>query len=48
MSAIETHNTPSLVEMWQFIGRNLNPIGMMPDKASLDHLQTIFRIENIR
>ena len=39
MSVIETHNTPSLVEMWLFIGSNLNPIGMMPDKASLDYMQ---------
>jgi hypothetical protein len=40
MSVIETPNTPSLVEMWQFIDRNLNSIGMMPDKASLDDMQT--------
>lgn len=40
MSVIETHTTPSLVEMWQFIDRNLNPIGMMQDKASLDYMQT--------
>ena len=40
MSTIETHSTPSPVEMWQFINRNLNPIGMMPDKASLDYMQT--------
>ncbi|MDE1844826.1 MAG: hypothetical protein KGI10_05795 [Thaumarchaeota archaeon] len=40
MSVTETYNTPSLVEMWQFIDRNLNPIGMMPDKASLDYMQT--------
>lgn len=43
MSVIETPSNPSLVEMWQFIDRNLNPIGMMPDKASLDHMQT-FRL----
>lgn len=40
MSVIETPSIPSLVEMWQFIDRNLNSIGMMPDKASLDHMQT--------
>lgn len=40
MSVIETPSTPSLEEMWQFIDRNLNPIGMMPDKASLDDMQT--------
>jgi hypothetical protein len=42
MSVIN-QNTPSLEEMWQYIGRNLDPIGMMPDKASLDHMQT-FRL----
>ena len=40
MSVIEIPSNPSLVEMWQFIDKNLNPIGMMPDKASLDHMQT--------
>ena len=40
MSVIETHSTPSPAEMWHFIDRNLNPIGMMPDKASLDYMQT--------
>ncbi|NHH98424.1 hypothetical protein DYY66_0140 [Candidatus Nitrosotalea sp. FS] len=40
MSVIEIPSNPSLVEMWQFIDRNLNPIGMMPDKASLDYMQT--------
>ncbi len=40
MSVTKTHDTPSLVEMWQFIDRNLNPIGMMPDRASLDYMQT--------
>jgi hypothetical protein len=39
MSVIETPNTPSHAEMWQFIEKNLNSIGMMPDKASLDHMQ---------
>jgi hypothetical protein len=43
MSIIENQNISSLEEMWQFIGKNLNPIGMMPDKASLDHMQT-FRL----
>ncbi len=43
MSVIENQNTPSLLEMWKFIYKNLNPIGMMPDKASLDHVQ-IFRL----
>ncbi len=42
MSVIN-QNTPSLEEMWQYVGRNLDPIGMMPDKASLDHMQT-FRL----
>lgn len=40
MSVTETNNTPSLVEMWRFIDKNLNPIGMMPDRASLDYMQT--------
>lgn len=39
MSLIENQNTPSFVEMWRFIEKNLNPIGMMPDMASLDHTQ---------
>ena len=43
MSVIENQNIPSFVEMWQFIDKNLNPIGIMPDKASLDHMQT-FRL----
>ncbi len=43
MSVIENQNTPSLSEMWKFIDRHLNPIGMMPDKASLDYMQ-IFRL----
>ena len=42
MSVIN-QDTSSLAEMWQFIGKNLDPIGMMPDKASLDHMQT-FRL----
>ena len=42
MSVIN-QDTSSLEEMWQFIGKNLDPIGMMPDKASLDHMQT-FRL----
>ena len=42
MSVIN-QDTPSLEEMWQYIGRNLDPIGRMPDKASLDHMQT-FRL----
>jgi hypothetical protein len=41
MYTIEDHNTPQFGEMWQFIGKILNPIGMMPDKASLDHKQTL-------
>ena len=43
MSIIENQNIPSLLEMWEFIGKNLNPVGMTPDKASLDHMQ-IFRL----
>ncbi len=43
MSVIENQNTTSFVEMWKFIEKNLNPIGMMPDKASLDHIQ-VFRL----
>ena len=43
MSKIENQNIPSLLEMWKFIDKNLNPIGMTPDKASLDHMQ-IFRL----
>ncbi|MHB8601625.1 MAG: hypothetical protein ACYC6W_08135 [Nitrosotalea sp.] len=43
MSVIENQNILSLVQMWQFIGKNLNPIGMTPDKASLDDMQT-FRL----
>ena len=43
MSVIENQNIPSFREMWQFIGKNLEPIGMMPDKASLDYMQT-FRL----
>ncbi|HJW19702.1 MAG TPA: hypothetical protein VJ571_04015 [Candidatus Nitrosotalea sp.] len=39
MSLIENQNTPSFLEMWKFIEKNLNPIGMMPDMASLDHMQ---------
>jgi hypothetical protein len=42
MSVIN-HDIPSLEEMWQFIGKNLDPIGMTPDKASLDQMQT-FRL----
>ena len=42
MSVIN-QDIPSLEEMWQFIGKNLDPIGMMPDKASLDKMQT-FRL----
>ena len=42
MSVIN-QDTSSLEEMWQFIGKNLGPIGMTPDKASLDHMQ-IFRL----
>ena len=42
MSVIN-QDTPSLEEMWQFIGKNLDPIGMTPDKASLDNMQT-FRL----
>ena len=43
MSVIENQNIPSFGEMWQFITKNLEPIGMMPDKASLDYMQ-IFRL----
>ena len=43
MSVIENQNIPSFGEMWQFIANNLEPIGMMPDKASLDYMQ-IFRL----
>ncbi|SMH71636.1 hypothetical protein [Candidatus Nitrosotalea okcheonensis] len=43
MSIIENQNTPSLLEMWKFIDKNLNPIGITLDKASLDHVQ-IFRL----
>lgn len=43
MSVTENQNIPSFGEMWQFIGKNLKPIGMMPDKASLDYMQ-IFRL----
>lgn len=39
MSLIENQNTPSVLEMWKFIEKNLNPIGMMPDMASLDYTQ---------
>ncbi|MDE1811874.1 MAG: hypothetical protein KGI19_03895 [Thaumarchaeota archaeon] len=39
MSLIENQNTPSFLEMWKFIEKNLNPIGMMPDMASLDYTQ---------
>ncbi|MGI0062797.1 MAG: hypothetical protein ACREBA_10140 [Nitrosotalea sp.] len=39
MSIIENQNTPSFLEMWKFIEKNLNPIGMMPDMASLDYTQ---------
>lgn len=38
MSVIENQNT-SFLEMWKFIEKNLNPIGMMPDMASLDYTQ---------
>lgn len=43
MSYLEAHNTPSLAEMWQFIDKNLGPIGMTPDKAMLDHIQ-VYRL----
>ncbi|MDE1728196.1 MAG: hypothetical protein KGI02_02825 [Thaumarchaeota archaeon] len=43
MSIIENQNTPSLLEMWKFIDKNLNPIGITLDKASLDYVQ-IFRL----
>lgn len=43
MSVIENQNISSFGEMWQFIRKNLEPIGMMPDKASLDYMQT-FRL----
>ncbi len=43
MSIIENQNISSLLEMWEFIDKNLDPIGMTPDKASLDHMQT-FRL----
>ncbi len=39
MSLIENQDTIPFLEMWKFIEKNLNPIGMMPDKASLDHTQ---------
>ncbi len=39
MSLIENQNIPSFLEMWKFIEKNLNPIGMMPDMASLDYVQ---------
>ena len=42
MSVIN-QDTSSLEEMWQFIEKNLDPIGMTPDKASLDNMQT-FRL----
>ena len=42
MSVIN-QDTPSIEEMWKFIGKNLDPICMSPDKASLDHMQ-IFRL----
>jgi hypothetical protein len=42
MSVIN-QDTLSLEEMWQFIGKNLDSMGITPDKASLDHMQT-FRL----
>jgi hypothetical protein len=39
MSLIENQNIPSFLEMWKFIEKNLNPIGMTPDMASLDYTQ---------
>ncbi|CUR52467.1 protein of unknown function [Nitrosotalea devaniterrae] len=48
MSVIENQNTPSLGEMWQFINKNLSPIGMMPDKASLDYSQTFWLYRELR
>ena len=42
MSVIN-QDTLAFEEMWQFIGKNLDPIGMTPDKASLDQMQT-FRL----
>lgn len=43
MSSLQNHNTLTLVQMWQFIGNVLDPIGMTPDKASLDNSQ-VFKL----
>lgn len=43
MSIVEKQNTPTLGEMWQFIDKVLHPIGMTPDKASLDNGQ-VFKL----
>jgi hypothetical protein len=48
MSLIENQNIPSFGEMWQFIRKNLEPIGMMPDKASLDYMQTFRLYQKLR
>ncbi|MDE1842492.1 MAG: hypothetical protein KGH95_02455 [Thaumarchaeota archaeon] len=42
MSSLQ-NNTPTLVQMWQYIDKILDPIGMAPDKASLDNGQ-VFRL----
>jgi hypothetical protein len=43
MSSLQNHNTPRLVQMWQFIDGILSPIGMTPDKASIDNDQ-VFKL----
>ncbi len=42
MSSLQ-NNAPTLVQMWQYIDKILDPIGMAPDKASLDNGQ-VFRL----
>lgn len=43
MTRLENQNTPTFVQMWKCIDAILGPIGMSPDKASLDNIQ-VFRL----
>jgi hypothetical protein len=36
MSIVQNQNIPTPERMWEFIDKVLGPIGMTPDKASLD------------
>lgn len=38
---LQNHEALQFEEMWKFISKFLNPLGMMPDKASMDYEQLI-------